>query len=53
MREAGGRLFHREGRITVKDLDLIIVLAQRRRRTGGPVYPKREEDVEMRRRRYI
>ena len=41
MQEACGRRFHREGRITVKDLDLtIVVLAQGTRRTGGPVYPK-------------
>ncbi len=46
LREAGGRRFHREGRITVKDLDLtIVVLAQGTRRTEGPVHPKSEEKV--------
>ena len=53
MREVGRRRFHREGRITVKDLDLTtVVLAQGTRRTaiGGPVYPKSEEDVYVRRR---
>ena len=38
LREAGGRRFHREGRITVKDLDVTIVLAQGTKRTEGPVY---------------
>jgi len=46
LREAGGRRLHREGRITVKDLDLTIVfLTHGTRRPGGPVYPKSEEDV--------
>ena len=47
LREAVERRFHREGRITVKDLDLtIVVLAQGTRRTaGGPVYPKSKEDA--------
>jgi len=53
LREAGGRRFHREGRITVKDLDVTIVLAQGTKRTEGPVYSKSEEDVEMWRRKYI
>jgi len=46
LREAGGRQFHRDGPITVKDLDLItVVLTQRAKRF--PPYLKSKEDVKM------
>ena len=53
LREAAGRQLHREGLITVKDLDLtIVVLAQGTMEVRmTPVYPKNEEDLEMWRRR--
>jgi len=53
LREVDGRQFHREGPITVKDLDLTIVALAQGTKGCWDVYSKSEEGLEMWQRREL